>query len=387
MILSPAILRRELLLAVKHLPGGGTQEEKRRAAEPWRIQFVRQMFDRKPYFAKREDEFLSNLASGALFDPEKIQPQLFVCKSREDFDVYDYFRMWSSFPTLDRPGRRLKFIVRDAGIPSKPIMGLCCLSSPVRSIRVRDHWIAWQDRPRIRQKNLAMVMDLSTCIGLPPYSYLTAGKLLAAMMASNEVREAYRARYALQRSRIRRRILTDIVLLMTSACYSSNAAQYKGLGFTSSQLFRFIGYTSGYSTFQIPPDLYGQVKKFVIKRRRTANPTRDGGPSAKIRILRWAARDLSISEQRLVYTGHRRAVFAAPLARNWREFLLGHTSRIEYFDYTLECLIRRWKEKWLKRRCENSIVMDKVYRFHPEELRMTRTLGSVGPNLLHSELN
>jgi hypothetical protein len=367
-------LRRKLLRAIRLLPSGDSPEIKRRAVGPWRVQFMEMMFARKPYFRLDEDSYLSNLAVGGSLVPEAISPVLIPCQTRRDYDVYDYFRMWSSFPTLDRPGRRIKFLVRDAGQAGFPIMGLCCLSSAVRQLRVRDEWIGWHLSPGARARNLALVLDLSTCISVPPYSYLTAGKLLASMMASNEVRDHYRNRYATQRSIIRRRILTDLVLLVTSAGYGRNAPQYKGLSYNGSTLFQFIGYTRGYSTFQIPTHLYADVKAFVQKRRLRSNPTRDGGPSAKIRILRFAARELGISEEGLVFSGHRRAVFAAPLATNWRECLLARTRAVGYCDYPLADVVQRWKDSWFLKRAAEPSVMDRVRAFVREDLRMSRLL-------------
>ena len=67
------------------------------------------MFEKKPRLRSHEDRYLSQLIFGKALNEEDIDPVLIPCVTREDFDVYDYFRMWSSFPTLDRPGPRLSF--------------------------------------------------------------------------------------------------------------------------------------------------------------------------------------------------------------------------------------------------------------------------------------
>ena len=186
-------LRRRVLSATRRIPTANGAESRRLAVVPWRLDFIRSMFAKKPYLVASEDRYLSQLISGVDLCPAKIAPELVPCRTREDFDLYDYFRLSSSFPTSDRPGRRLKFLLRDVGNPGAPLMGLCCLSSAVRQLRVRDDWIGWtaSESRRARVERLAYVMDVSTCLSLPPYSFLTAGKLLAAAMASNEVRSVY----------------------------------------------------------------------------------------------------------------------------------------------------------------------------------------------------
>jgi hypothetical protein len=125
----------------------------------------------------------------------------------------------------------MKFLVRDAGHPGRPLMGICCLSSPVRQLRVRDESIGWEgsEYQTIRARNLVYVSDLSTCVGVPPYSYLTGGKLLAGLMTSDEVRSLYRERYQHQLTLRHSVCAEELYLLTASGCYGSNAPQYKGL--------------------------------------------------------------------------------------------------------------------------------------------------------------
>jgi len=369
-------LKKRLIGAITALPYGDTGEAKREAAVSWRHRFIETMFDRKPDLWKHEDYYLSHFASGAAIDFRRIEPVVTACRTREDFDIYDYFRMLSSFPTGDRPGRRLKFLIRDFGHAEHPLMGLCCISSVVRQLRVRDEWIGWHGPGSlgVRALGLAHIMDVSTCIGVPPYSYLTAGKLLAALMASNEIREAYRVRYERQKSIARKRILTELVLLTTSGAYGRNAPQYKGLNYNGEPLYQFLGYSTGYSTFQIPPKVYELAKALVLSSRNGTDARMTGGANAKLRMLRFAARELGIPEEALVFSGYRRAIFAAPLARNWREFLLGKDTSSDYYDYTSECAISRWRAGWLAKRLRDSTVVAKVRDFSPESVRITRQL-------------
>lgn len=371
-------LKTELLKMIEQLPSGDDAVGRRMAVEGWQRDFVAALLRKKPYLLSNEAIYLSSLIDGTDLDSNKISPQLLPCTCREDYDLYDYLRMLSSFPTQDRPGRRMKFLVRDVGHPGAPVMGICCLSSTIKQLKALDQWIGWAGKEwqTIRTHNLAFIMDISTCLGIPPYSYLTSGKLLCYMMLSNEVRELYRQRYEFKPSESKNRILKDIVLLLTTGAFGENTPQYKGITFSGQKQFRLIGLTSGYSTFQVSPALYKQIKQLVNSNGQSQIPTIDGGASAKLRILRYGARELGIDEEQLVFSGHRRAVFAAPIAVNWREFLRMETQRIEYCDYPLQELINEWKSRWLRRRLRARHVRTQISAFRPDLLRISRLIDA-----------
>lgn len=214
----------------------------------------------------------------------------------------------------------MKFLIRDLGHKSQPLIGICCLSSPVRQLQARDEWIGWlgSEYRMIRRRRLVDIADLSTCVSMPPYSFLTGGKLLAGSMTSNEIRSFYHARYKDQLT-LRQSLRADeLYLLTTSGCYGSNAPLFKGLKCEGRSLYRFLGYSRGYSHFQIDPMLYEQVKNLVRRRRPDTKGQFRTWCNSKIRVLRMAARELKIPEELLVFTGHRRALFAAPLTENWQ---------------------------------------------------------------------
>jgi len=369
-------LRTALANAIAALPAGDDHLAKREAARQWRQQVVRRLFDTRPSLLYREDELLSNVLPGRALDPLAIMPEIVPCRKEEDFLVFSYFSLWSSFPTTDRPGRRLKFLIRDLGHPSQPLIGICCLSSPVRQLRVRDEWIGWQgaESRATRARNLVRISDLSTCISLPPYAFLTGGKLIAGLMTSNEARSLYRARYCRQLTLRQSLCADEVYLITTSGCYGSNSPQYKGLKCDGQPLYRFLGYSRGYSHFQIDPVLYEHVKEFVSRRRPETRGKFRTWANSKIRVLRIAARELGISEERLVFTGHQRAIFAAPLVGNWRELLLGKDVCADAISYPASTIVDYWKETWLDKRLQNPDVSGAVKAFQPQSVRISGSL-------------
>jgi transcriptional regulator with GAF, ATPase, and Fis domain len=140
------------------------------------------------------------------------------------------------------------------------------------------------------------------------------------------------------------------------------------------ELYRFLGYSRGYSHFQIDPMLYEDVKEFVLRRRPETKGLFRTWSNSKIRVLRMAARELEISEELLVFTGHQRAVFAAPLAENWRELLLGNDVHSARISYPASDIVDYWKRIWLDRRLKDGSVTKAVRAFLPQELRISRLL-------------
>ncbi len=62
------------------------------------------------------------------------------------FDIWRYFRFTWSTLYNSTPGRRMKFLVRDAAAPFHPIIGIAELSSSVVQLTCRDQWIGWHPK-------------------------------------------------------------------------------------------------------------------------------------------------------------------------------------------------------------------------------------------------
>jgi hypothetical protein len=168
-----------------------------------------------------------------------------------------------------------------------------------------------------------------------------------------------------------------VVLLIATGAFSENTPQYKGVTLAGQKLFKFIGYSSGYSTFQVSAALYDRIKKLLGANGKLCVPTLAGGSNQKLRMMRSAARELGIDEELLVYSGHKRAIFAAPVAANCREFLQGDTRRIEYHDFPLARLVAEWKSRWLNTRLQSDRVVEQIRSFRPEQLKVANLLDGV----------
>lgn len=95
---------------------------------------------------QRLNESISNAG------PSAIQPYLQIIESsseRDRFtglklqDIWRYFRLTWTLPYRPTPGRRIYILVRDAGQPYHPIVGIAALGNSIVHIPSRDDWIGW----------------------------------------------------------------------------------------------------------------------------------------------------------------------------------------------------------------------------------------------------
>lgn len=139
--------------------------------------------------ARFEASFLEHLASGPEIVPEEIVPQLVEVQPDSDEErLFRYASLHWSIPVSSGYGRRIRFLVVDQ--QNGKLIGLFGLSDPVFNLGARDEWIGW---PKEAQRNnLHHVMDAFVLGAVPPYSFLLCGKLMAMLVASSEVRNAFK---------------------------------------------------------------------------------------------------------------------------------------------------------------------------------------------------
>src|SRR5262249_36781250 len=58
-------------------------------------------------------------------------------------DVWRYARHFWSIPYQSTPGRNLFYLVRDAALPERPLIGIAALGNPVLGLAKRDDHFGW----------------------------------------------------------------------------------------------------------------------------------------------------------------------------------------------------------------------------------------------------
>lgn len=169
-----------------------------------------------------ESQLLGRFASGGEVRPAKIRPRLIEVKRRtQDELLFRYACLHWSIPVSSGYGRRLRFLVIDEY--NGKLMGLFGLGDPVFSLEPRDRWVGWDKEGR--RARLRHVLDAFVLGSVPPYSLLLCGKLIALLVASDEVRETFRQKYGGRPSLITERTSDGSLALITTTSALGRSSQ------------------------------------------------------------------------------------------------------------------------------------------------------------------
>ncbi len=322
----------------------------------------------KAWVVANEERLLRYFADGSEVDPLLIEPEIEFCKTQLQHDLFRYTRLHWSMPYSDYVGRRYRILIRDGSLTRRPIIGVAALGSALWALRPRDDTVGWERETR--EDRLPFLMDVFVLGAIPPYNYILGGKLVALLISSNEVREYHRQRYADQPTVIRGRLVSDLVLLVTTSLFGKNASIYNRLRYNGELLYHYCGETSGQGTIHFTDETVEAIREFLSSIRINIGHRFGQGPNWRIRLIRTGLEQLGLDAEELLQHGQTRGVFLIPMARNAFEFLRGETDIIEYCDRPKDELVDHWKKRWLCKRVHNMDVMDKFYNHKRESLRI-----------------
>lgn len=315
------------------------------------------------WIKKHIDLAKKNLAQGRDVLKSKILPRIEVCKTKKQHSIFRIFRYYWSSPYSEYIGRRIRLLIRDDGIDGSPIIGIAALGSSIIHIPARDKWIGWDKETRTN--NIIYTMDAYVLGALPPYNYLLGGKLVSYILASNEIREIYKKKYKDKMTIIRKRKADDLICIFTTSLYG-NSSQYNRLRFENRLLYIPIGYTSGYGTLHISNETFLAMQQLLGEKGIMITNRFGDGPNWRMRVVRTASDIIGFDSDVLLRHSYKRGVYAVPLTKNFRSFLLGKADRAIYYNLPLERLVKFWKERWLNMRKKNMNVINKILNFNPD---------------------
>jgi len=321
----------------------------------------------REWIEKHIDLAKKNLAQGKDTLKSEISPRIELCKTQKQHDIFRIFRYYWSSPYSEYVGRRIRLLIRDDGIDSSPIIGIAALGSSIIHIPDRDKWIGWDKEARTN--NIIYTMDAYVLGALPPYNYLLGGKLISYLLASNEVREIYKEKYKDRTTIIRNRKADNLVCLFTTSLYG-NSSQYNRLKFKNRLLYIPIGKTSGYGTLHISNETFSAMHRLLIEQGIMIMNRFGDGPNWRMRVIRTVSNLIGFDSNILLRHSFRRGIYAIPLAKNFRSFLLGDKNKPIYYNLPLRTLVKFWKERWLNMRKRNVNVIDKILNFKPEDFEI-----------------
>lgn len=302
----------------------------------------------------RLGELLECFANGRDVIPSAIDPELVPVKSDErSGDLFRLATLLWSIPVSKGYGRRIRYLVRDRS--NKKLIGVFGLTDPVFNLRARDEWIGWNVNQR--RAGLVHVMDAYVLGSVPPYSYLLGGKLVASLIGSAEVNEAFAQKYAEKAGIISERQKSARLTLVTVTSALGRSSLYNRLRLVVAdgdlrrrrilvELNR-IGWTEGYGHFHLSDAHFRRLRDLLSRQgHHYANGHAFGqGPNWRIRLSRVGLSMLGIDPQLLKH-GIAREIFAMPLAHNTREFLRGDVDDVHLdrppANEIANAALRRW---------------------------------------------
>lgn len=322
----------------------------------------------RPTLAPAETELVEHFARGDEVQPADIQPRLVLVEGESEKQLFRYASLHWSIPVSAGYGRRLRFLVEDAS--NGKLIGLIGLGDPVYALRDRDAWIGWT--PARRSLRLRCVMDAFVLGAVPPYSQLLGGKLVATLATSAEVQDMFWKRYRNTKSLIKgTRQRHPLAMLTTTSAYGRSSL-YNRLTLNGQRLWQPVGFTQGTGEFLFAGALYARIHKYVDRYGTpSARAQNWGKPDWRNRreVIREALHLLSLPYKLHVH-GLERAIFAAPLAPNAREWLAGSARTLERDPQPLGVLADQALARWVIPRAAR---YSDWRQFDPEDLRLWST--------------
>lgn len=227
------------------------------------------------------------------------------------------------------------------------------------------------------------MMDIVVCGAIAPYNFVLGGKLVCMLLGSPEVVKYYAAKYQKRPSIIASSMKGgpvcrphNLVLLCTTSLYGVGSSQYNRVKVPAEFLggrpedkleYCKLGYSVGFGSFHFSQETLKWIKVLLgRKANRLVNSIFGEGVNPLMRKIREALDEIGLLSDKLLWHGNERVVYTVPLARNFREVLLGIDRRPQYLipqtnaKAKTASLAEYWRIRWLASRIKTEGIIDKV---------------------------
>ncbi|MBK9087418.1 MAG: DUF4338 domain-containing protein [Sterolibacteriaceae bacterium] len=230
----------------------------------------------------------------------------------------------------------------------------------------------------VRKAGLSsQVADVSVCGAVAPYNSLLGGKLVALLMASEEVRDAYRNRYAGQVSIISSQMAgravyrpAELRVLTTTSLYGNGSSQYNRLHLRAADYpvldhdiaWRELAKTAGYGTVHLGPTTVRVMREVTerLYRARRINNRFGEGASPRLRQIRDAVEALGIDATMVLHHATPRIFYGCEMHPGAIEELMGLYPTTESHSHHASVIASLWRQRWLSKRIQNKDVLNTV---------------------------
>ena len=291
-------------------------------------------------------------ANGADLNPDAISPRMIQVVNTEQQDLFRLARYTWSLPYSRGYGRRLRFLIVDAG-HDNAVMAILGLQSPPIDFPLRDQKIYYPPEHKVEMVN--QTMDIYTLGAVPPYNQLLAGKLAVYAAASREVREAYQERYSEAVTQIENQILPAHLVMLTTTSAFGRSSLYNRIRYRGREVAQRLGETTGYGNVRLNAvrDIYPQIKEFLVQEGYEERMGfGKGGPKEAWRNITQVMQMLGIKGDDALHHGIRREAWAILLAKNAWKYLSGQSRRPAYYQASFDRLSQHWRKRWMLPRSE-----------------------------------
>lgn len=299
----------------------------------------------RTWIADRSPVLLQHFASGAELDVERIRPRIELVRSGTwQGDLFRFASYYWRIPISEGYGRRMRFLVWDDH--HQKLLGLFALGDAVFNLRARDEHIGWNHHRRVEA--MVNLMDAYALGAVPPYNMLLGGKLVASLIRSQDVVDAFKAKYHDSVGVISGKTKHAKLVAVTTTSALGRSSIYNRLRIDGNSIFLPIGSTSGWGHFHISDDLFDELRDYlrVIGHHYADSHGYGQGPNYKLRLIRKALGLLGLDPD-MARHGLTRQVFFCSLATNALQFLRGDHKRVRYdglptADQIAEAAKARW---------------------------------------------
>ena len=241
------------------------------------------------------------------------------------------------------PGRNLKFYVKDK-VTGK-ILGIICMGSDVTSLGARDNYIGWTKDNKFKDGKLKYTsIGTTICCAQPLGFNFLGGKLVAALVTSSVVRDAWKKTYG-----------QTLVGTSTTSLYGIHSM------YNSIPLWKTLGSSKGKialkpddSTYNVWHDWLKENQKDEYLRQTTQKEGVAGPPTGvKQKTINMIFKAVGVKGSDYQH-GFKRGIFYADIYENGNEFLRGEIEekdlkmRQKYSDDS-DYIMKWWKPKAIRR--------------------------------------
>jgi hypothetical protein len=231
------------------------------------------------------------------------------------------------------------------------------------------------------------VADVSICGAVHPYNQLLGGKLVALMLTSTEVRDAYARRYGGQTSVIASQMAGRIIhkpaalrILTTTSLYGVGSSQYNRLvlratdhpGLPYDIKWGAIGesLTGGFGTLHLGGETADALRIMALARHdsRRVNNRFGEGTSPRLRQIREGLDALGLKSDSILHHATPRIFYGCELNPGARAALLGLGVPIPSSP-SAAAIAEAWRTRWLDGRVQREMTLADLAQLGPMSVR------------------